>query len=238
MRVLNEQLATARVHIGGAGRIGTGIVLALHASGVGRISCNDPQNFEEEQLQICAFSRRSDVGRPKVYVLERFLDGRAGFIFEPIVAPNESPRVAPFLKQADLIISCANKLGARLHLEEMAIRLSKPSIQAAAQDSRQVLGGVISLWVPTANCSCFGCLFPDQRPQLGRSEILLPAVTGTIANLAAHLAVQLLTASAAGWANRHNVFTVDLQACTIASMSVQPRVNCSICNPRKLRRGR
>jgi molybdopterin/thiamine biosynthesis adenylyltransferase len=81
VKSLSNQLAKARVHIGGVGRIGTAIALGLHAAGVGQISCNDSQNFKEEQFEVNMFSRRSDLGRPKVYVLERFLDGRPNLAF-------------------------------------------------------------------------------------------------------------------------------------------------------------
>ena len=88
MEPFAERLGKARVHIGGIGRIGTNVAIALHEDGVGEISCNDPQNFEEEQLKVCGFSRRSDLSRPKVHVLERFFDGRPNFVFTPIVEPN------------------------------------------------------------------------------------------------------------------------------------------------------
>ena len=85
-------------------------------------------------------------------------------------------------------MSCANDLGARLYLENMAARLKVPSIQACAQDGRTALGGIVSLFRPKGPLACFGCLFPA-RPRLSRGELLLPTVTRTIANVAAHLAV-------------------------------------------------
>ena len=224
-----NQLAKTRVHIGGAGRIGTAVALALHSAGIGEISCNDPQKFDVEQLDHCPFSRRSDVGRPKVYVLERFFEGRVGFAFLPFVGPNESPDLEPYLKRADLIISCANSLPARLHLERAAVRLGKPCLQASAEDGRQALAGMISLWAPKADCSCFGCLVPDRGPRFRRGEILFPTVTRVIANLTAHLAVSMLAQDAAELARRSNVFTIDLQAFVIDGLSVRRRPGCRVC---------
>ena len=205
------------------------MALALHSAGIGEISCNDPQMFDTEQLDHCPFSRRSDVGRPKVYVLERFFEGRAGFAFLPFVGPNESPDLEPYLKRADLIISCANRLGARLHLEHAAVRLGKPSLQASAEDGRQALAGMISLWAPKADCSCFGCLVPGRVPRFRRGELLLPTVTRVIANLAAHLAVSMLAQGGAEVARRSNVFTINLQALVIDGLSVKRRHGCRVC---------
>jgi molybdopterin/thiamine biosynthesis adenylyltransferase len=224
----NDRLHVARVHIGGTGRIGTAIVLGLHAAGVGEISFNDPQNFEEEQLDACVFSRRSDLGRPKVHVLARFLDGRPRSIFVPIVAPNESPELAPYLERADLIVSCANQLDARFHLEREAVRLGKPSIQASAQDGREARGGLVSIWCPGADCSCFGCMLPA-RPSFRRGEILMPSVTSTIAGVAAHITVQMLGPHAKRFAHEHNLFAVDLDHLAIWPMSVRVRPSCRVC---------
>jgi molybdopterin/thiamine biosynthesis adenylyltransferase len=226
------ELAKARVHIGGLGRVGTSIALSLHEAGITEISANDPQVFEEEQLAVSAYSRRSDLGRPKVHVLERSLDGRPG-AFTPVVGPNQSEDVKPYLEQAGVIISCANQLDARLYLERAAVQLRKPIIQACLQDGRQALGGLITIWVPEADCSCFGCLFSDFTQQFERGEVLLPTVTRMIGTLAAHLAVALLSGDPRELVNRHNVLAFDLDACSVERMAVKPRSGCSICDPRR-----
>jgi molybdopterin/thiamine biosynthesis adenylyltransferase len=220
-----ERLLQSRVHIGGCGRLGTTIALALHAAGVGEISCNDPQMFEEEQLAGCVFARCSDLGRPKVHVLERFLEGRGGLTFLPIVATNQSRRLRPYLEQANVIVSCANRIEARLHLERAAIRLGKPSVQAAVEDGRRALGGMISVWAPGAECSCLGCLLPPKKLRFSRGEILPPTVTGIIGSLAAHLVIQMLASDASEFARRHNVFAVDATGYRVESLSVSRRTD-------------
>lgn len=228
MKTATNTLQTARVHIGGLGRIGTSIALALHAAGVGQISCNDPQNFEQEQLEICTFSRRSDLGRPKVHALARFLDGRPGLTFVPIVARNESRTVRPYLEQANVIVSCANNRAARLHLEHAAIMLGKPCVQACAQDARVSLGGLVSVWRPATTFSCFGCLFPNRSKERTSKEILLPTVTGTIAAFAAHIIIEVLRCER-GSPEGANVFSIDLYSGKIRPMSLDQRRTCSCC---------
>lgn len=232
MRRRIDQLRTAHVHIGGTGRVGTAVTLGLHAAGIGVISCNDPQGFEEEQLAPCVFSRRSDLGRPKVEVLARFLEGRPHLLFTPIVAPNQSVAIAPSLERADLIISCANQFEARLHLEREAVRLRKPCIQATAQDGKLARGGLISIWYPGAHCSCFCCLFPTP-PDFARGEVLLPSVTSTIASIAVHMALHMLTPDAKQFTRDHNVFAIDLDDFSIRPMSVKARRRCCICKTPK-----
>src|SRR5207249_6212522 len=103
-----ERLRAARVHVSGAGRIGSSIVLHCASAGVGSISANDAQAIEPEDLGSFAFARPSDIGQKKVYILERLLHGRPHFVFTPVVALTESESVDPYLRDADLVISCAN----------------------------------------------------------------------------------------------------------------------------------
>src|SRR5581483_660741 len=205
----NNRLAAARVHIGGLGRIGSNIALALHAAGIADISCNDPQLFEAEQLPSAVYARRSDFGRPKVQVLERFLAGRENITVFPVCAANESSEVRPYLERADLIVSCANQLDARLYLERAAVEMSKPIVQAAVQDGREGPSGLISLWAPHANCCCFGCLVPAQIPKFRRGELLFPTVTQTIAAVSAHLIKSVLSEVPRQIALEHNIFALD-----------------------------
>ncbi len=229
MRAANlsrRDLTAVRVHIGGAGRVGTTIALTLHAAGFHNISCNDPQIFEKEQLDCMVFSRSSDLGRPKVDVLGRFFAGRPGMVFEPLVAPNESPKVLPLLKKADVIISAANKLSARFCLERAAITLGKPVVQASVQDGRRALGGSVSVWTPRGGCACFGCLFPRPKVRLQRGEILPPTVTSAVAAIAAQRVLDLLREQAPP---APNLTIIDLAKYGMEMFSVVPRPGCTLC---------
>jgi molybdopterin/thiamine biosynthesis adenylyltransferase len=206
--------------------VGTAVALALHEAGIGEISCNDPQMFELEQLDAFLHSRRSDLGKPKVHVLERFLDGRLGPAFLPLVAPNESPRVEQFLETSDAIVSCANHLGARLHIERAAVRLGKPCIQACVQDARSSLGGIVSVWMPGLDSACFGCLFPSGSWHGRRNESLPPTVTRLVASVAANVTVGILIGA---FDAARNLLTIDARITAIDVISVRPRLACSIC---------
>src|SRR5947199_4754972 len=51
------RLRHAHVYISGAGRIGSALVVLSAEAGVGRISANDPQVVESENLASSAFAR-------------------------------------------------------------------------------------------------------------------------------------------------------------------------------------
>jgi molybdopterin/thiamine biosynthesis adenylyltransferase len=141
----------------------------------------------------------------------------------------------PFLEAADLFISCANRLDARLHLERQAVRLRKPCIQACVQDGRAAHAGVVSVWTPNTDSSCFGCLFSDNGQRFRRGEILQPTVTRTVASFAAHIAVEMLTGNSSAFLGHRNVFVLNLHRCALEALSVKRRLNCTICGERHAR---
>ncbi len=224
-------LAGASVHISGLGRIGTGVALNLAAAGVGSISGNDPQMEEAENIGPFLFCRPKDLGRPKVFVLEEFLHGRPGLIFEPLAEMTESDLVDPYIAQSDLVISCANTLSARLSAESKAIRMGKPVVQVAVDDGSKFLGGMITLRLPQNEWSaCLGC-YLENMPQFPRGEGLLTTATSVLAAIAANMAVALLTGVRAEFLNSHNLFLVNLESYSIEALTVERRKECGVCGP-------
>jgi molybdopterin/thiamine biosynthesis adenylyltransferase len=224
-----ERLRQARVHISGTGRIGSSLAIHLAAAGVGYVSANDPQNVEPENLGAWAFARPSDLGQEKVYVLAKFFDGRPQFVFDPLVAPTELPKVDPYINAAQLVISCANTVDGRLAAERKAIRYGKPVMQVAAFDGRERLGGHIVFRLPENRWSaCFGCLLGDKQ-KFPRGEGLLTTVTSTLAAIGSNMAVEILTGVHCDFLRRHNVFWIDLGQYKIGSLSLRRRVGCEVC---------
>jgi molybdopterin/thiamine biosynthesis adenylyltransferase len=115
-----EWLRQASVHVSGAGRIGTSIVMGLRAAGIGHLSANDRQVMEGENMGASIFAKPSDLGKAKVLVLKEFLEAWPDLRFDALVAPTESSEVDPFIQSADLVISCANTVSGRLAADSPA----------------------------------------------------------------------------------------------------------------------
>jgi adenylyltransferase/sulfurtransferase len=226
-----EKLRGTRVHVSGTGRIGTAVVLALAAEGIGAISVNDPQRIEPENVGACIFVGSGDLGKQKVAVLRRTLRRRQDLAFETLAARTESRAVDSWICRSDLIVSCANTLEARFAAERKAIRYRKPILQVAAFDGRDRLGGMITLRRPTNRWSaCFGCLAEEHEPQ--RGEGLLPTVTSTLAAVASTMATQILTGQRCGVTRTHNLFYIDLEHYAIEALAVERRIDCAVCGAR------
>ncbi|MEJ1155013.1 ThiF family adenylyltransferase [Microbacterium marmarense] len=64
--VAQRRLAAAHVAVVGAGGIGSPVVLALAAAGIGELTIIDDDDVEASNLQRQIMHRRSDIGHPKV----------------------------------------------------------------------------------------------------------------------------------------------------------------------------
>jgi molybdopterin/thiamine biosynthesis adenylyltransferase len=224
-----ERLHQAYLHISGTGRIGSSLAINLAGAGVGHISANDPQVVEPESLGSWAFMRPQDLGKEKVFVLWKYLRGRRHFSFKPLVDAAESKRIDPYIRRAQLVISCANTVQGRLAAEQKAIRYRKPVMQVAAYDGRERLGGLITLRLPESDSSaCFGC-YLGKTQEFPRGEGLLATVTSTLAAVASNIAVELLAGVHADFVRRHNLFFIDLQTYTVEALALKRRKGCRVC---------
>jgi molybdopterin/thiamine biosynthesis adenylyltransferase len=224
----------APIHVSGTGRIGTQVIMALAEAGVKNVSANDPQTIDQESLAALVHTRRSDLGRAKAIVLERFLDGRSNLVFEPVVACTESHDVDPYFRKAKVILSCSNTFTSRVTAERKSDFFGKPCVQVAALDSKLRLGGVIIIRTPeTASwAACFGCLTAGIN-KFRRGESLQPTVTATLGALGANLALQIISGQAKTFLREHNAIFVDLESYRLETLAIERRPSCWVCRRRK-----
>ena len=224
-----ERLHQARVLVVGGGRVGSVLLLNLAAAGIGYGSVADPQVVEWDNGNSFIFCPPGDLGKPKVSVLDRFLGAREHFRFRPIALAVDSIEVDCEISRSDLVICCANTVAGRLAAECKAIRYGKPSMQVAAFDGRERLGGLIALRLPENRWSaCFGCYVEDTMEPIG-GEGLLSTVTSALAATAANMAVELLSGIHAEIFCEKNLFYFDFATYSNGPLAVQKRKGCRVC---------
>ena len=202
----------------------------MHAAGLGIIVGVDPQRIQAEQIGPSFFARKRDIGTPKAVALARYLNrrhmGRVTGIFGDV---EHTP--LDWIRQASLVISCANTIPARIEAERKAILAGVPILQVAAFDGREQLGGMITLWHPAhQHLACYACVASrDAQTPTGRDGLLTP-VTAVLGNVAAHFATLLLTGRRDHDLLMHNVFILDLERLLLERIAVARRDGCEICS--------
>jgi hypothetical protein len=223
-----ERLHQARVHVVGAGRVGSTLIQHLATAGVSALSSNDPQAVEPDNLNSLAFSR-ADIGTKKVKVVSRRLALREHSNFRWIALPVEADEVDQYIEASDLVICCANTVIGRITAEEKAIRYGKPSMQVAVFDGRNCLGGLISVRLPENSwAACAGC-YLDPNRESNPSGGLLSTVTSTLAAIAANMTVAILSSVRTQVFQEKNLFYVDLETYGIEGLAVEKRSGCPLC---------
>ncbi len=227
-----RRLQQSRVIVFGTGRVGSSVVVGMNAAGVGIIDGVDPQRIEAEQIGPFFFAGKCDIGTPKAVALARFLNRRGLALVNGICGDVERTPLDR-VRQASLVISCANTLLARVAAERKAIQAGVPILQVAAFDGREQLGGMITLRHPMhQHLACYACVASkDGQPSTGRDGLLTP-VTAVLGNVAAHFATLLLTGCRDRDLLMHNVFILDLERLLLERISVARRGGCEICGGR------
>jgi len=223
-----ERLRRARVHVVGAGRVGSTLTQHLASAGIGALSSNDPQAVEPDNLNSLAFSR-ADVGTKKVKAVSRRLASREHSRFRWIALPVEADEVDAYIEAADLVICCANTASGRISAEKKAVLYGRPIMQLAIFDGRDHLGGLIAIRLPENPWSaCAGCYLNPNResePAAG----LLSTVASTLAAIAANMAVAILSGARAQMFRERNLFYVDLENYAIEALAAERRSGCPVC---------
>ncbi len=207
------------------------MALGLAAAGVGKISANDPQLLEAENIGPTVYTRSTDIGREKVFALEQFFHGRPDLEFLPVPVPTESSEVDKYFEQSQLVLSCANSVSARMVANDKAIKYGKPVMQVASFDGRDRLAAMIFIRLPENDWSaCFGCLLAAHQ-SFSRGEGLLTSVTSVAAAMASNMAVQLLTDFRSECVRTNNLFFIDQESYNIEALAVNRLAECKLCGP-------
>jgi adenylyltransferase/sulfurtransferase len=187
-----QRLADAHVVVLGAGGLGSAVVPALVAAGVGRITIVDDDRVEVTNLHRQVLHRPDDVGRTKV---ESATDAAARLSPETLVTPVphrfDAGNADELLAGADLVIDGTDDILTRYVADDATARAGIPLVWgSAAKFSGQV--GVS--W--EARGVSYRDLFPEPPADAGLScevDGILPTVCTVTGGMMAGEALKLLT---------------------------------------------
>lgn len=166
-------LAQATIAIVGLGGLGSLVATQLAHLGVGHLILIDPDRVERSNLNRLFGAGTADLGRHKVTVYARLL----GQISKTTrVTPlalslldREDHRAIDFARGADVLVGCVDNDGARLILNQLAVRYLIPLIDGGsgihldAHAQLQAVGGQVQRILPGGGClECRGYINPQR----------------------------------------------------------------------------
>jgi hypothetical protein len=160
-----DRLAAAVVVVAGVGALGNEVARILAQSGVGALILCDPDRVEESNLSRAILFRGADVGRPKVEVAARALEGLAPGI-RAVARPSALIHGVGLgeLRDASLVVSCLDSRTARLQLAGRCQLVRAPLLDGGTHP----WGGEVRPFLDPDG-PCYGCtLGPTGR---GESDV-------------------------------------------------------------------
>ncbi len=140
----------------GVGSGGAAVNDHLTMNGVRRWVLFDPDCYDDVNL-VKHPRLRSQLDLPKVknqeeWILDRNPDAEVGAHVEDVMS---SARFQGAVREADLVLCCADRNDVRLYVNSVAVEARKPCITASV--FRQGFGGEVYLYTPT-EYGCFECM--------------------------------------------------------------------------------
>ena len=187
-----RRLKEARVAIIGAGGIGSSVIPALAAAGIGELTIIDDGDVELSNLQRQPIFRDDQLGQPKSVLAADFVRGLNPRVeAEAVQQRLDDGNVEQLVAGHDLVIDGSDNFATRLTVSDATTRLRIPLVSAAAvQFQGQV--GLFRGWEADKPCyRCFvGDAFDADDCDTCAEQGVLGALAATVGSFAALMAIR------------------------------------------------
>jgi adenylyltransferase/sulfurtransferase len=129
-----RRLAAARAAVIGAGGLGSPVILALAAAGVGELVVFDDDEVDASNLQRQVIHRRQDVGRPKTDSAERVASERSETHVRAVCTRLTHDNAADLLAGVDLVLDGTDSFDSREVVAAACERLELPLVWGTVQE--------------------------------------------------------------------------------------------------------
>ena len=222
------KLKAARVLVVGAGGLGCAAIPYLAAAGVGTLGICDFDRVEATNLHRQVLFGSRDVGKPKAMLAARFAQRLNPFISVWAHGERLTAEAAPGLFQhCDLVLDCTDNFATKFLLNDTAVAMSKPLVQASIYQFE----GQLHVYDPAKASGCLRCLWPE-IPAEGcvgtcAEAGVLGVVPGVFGALQANEAIKFLLGS--GDTLSDAVLLLDLRTLTTTRIRRSANPHCPVC---------
>lgn len=223
------RIAAARILIIGAGGIGSIVIPALAAAGVGTMRIIDADSVSLSNLQRQSLFTSADIGRAKVAVAaERVAALNPHVHVEVREARADADNMLALLDGMDLVIDGSDNFATRLIVSDAATRAQVPLISAAIVQFQGQVGSFYG-WLPDAPCyRCFvgDAHDPDECDSCAEQGVL-GALVAMVGGLAASEALRAIIGF--GGDAKGKIHIIDGLEPSMRAMRLPKDPGCSAC---------
>ncbi len=224
-----KRLSNSRVLVIGAGGLGCPALLYLAGAGVGTLGICDPDRLQINNLHRQTLYEANDIGQPKAELAARKLRALNPFIRVLDYAYALSPQNAEaLLSQYDWILDCTDNFNTKFLINDTAVLLKKPLIQASIYQYE----GQLQLWHPHQKTACLRCHWPeipDEQCVGTCAEVgVLGGVPGVLGTLQALETVKHIVGLPSPLS--HQMLLMDLLTYQTLPIQRQKNEDCPLCS--------
>ena len=220
-----QRLLAAHVAIVGAGGIGSPLIQALAAAGVGRLTVIDDDRVALSNLQRQYLFATADIGRAKVAAAaDAVARLNPDVRFVPLERRLDAAGFDAFAAGADVVVDGSDNFATRLMVADAALARQLPLVSAAVGQFEGQLA-VYRGWEPGR--PCYRCLVgdaPDRGDASCADQGVLGALTGVLGSLAAIEAIRQIVPF--GEDSAGTLLLVDLLAFRFRTIAVARDPGC------------
>jgi molybdopterin-synthase adenylyltransferase len=218
-----RKLKGASVLVSRIGGLGGIVAHELAAAGVGRLVIAHAGNLKASDLNRQHLMRHDALGTSRVECAAATLRAYNPHV-EVIAVPENigKANVQRLVEQVDVVVSCAPLFEERFLMNEQAVRLNKPIVDAAMFE----LIGQITTTIP-GQSACLSCRVAAEPTGWKRRFPVFGAVAGTVGCLGAMEAIKLICGVGEPLVNR--LLTFDLREMRFRMIRTQRRRDCQVC---------
>lgn len=220
-----QRLLAAHVAIVGAGGIGSPLIQALAAAGVGRLTVIDDDRVALSNLQRQYLFATADIGRAKVAAAaDAVARLNPDVRFVPLERRLDAAGFDAFAAGADVVVDGSDNFATRLMVADAALARQLPLVSAAVGQFEGQLA-VYRGWEPDR--PCYRCLVgdvPDRGDASCADQGVLGALTGVLGSLAAIEAIRQIVPF--GEDSAGTLLLVDLLAFRFRTIAVARDPGC------------
>lgn len=218
-----QRLKASSVLISRVGGLGGMVALQLAAAGIGRLILAHAGKLKPSDLNRQVLMSHDHLGAPRLdSAVQRLRAFNPRLDLVPIpenATPDNALRLA---HNADVIVDAAPLFSERYALNQAAVTLRKPMVEAAVFDLELHL----TTFIP-GQTGCLRCLYPEDNSTWTRKFPVLGAVAATAGALAALEVIKVLTGFAPNLAGTLALF--DLRQFSTKKLRIHPSPNCPVC---------
>lgn len=223
-----ERLLASRALVVGAGGLGSGALLYLASSGVGRITVADGDAVDLTNLQRQVVHRVDAVGTNKAVSAAATLATINPEITIAALAERLTPeRLRAAVRDADVVLDCSDNFVTRHAINAACVRAGVPLVSGAGI---RFDGQVTVFDYRQADSACYHCLFPadahGEEERCATMGVFAPLV-GVIGTMQAMEAIKLLAGIGETLAGRLLLF--DARATRWHEVRLSRDPHCAVC---------